>query len=73
MDPAPTPSYTQSFTAYTHRFATVKPYHMRYCYSMLFFLVLAAVLAGVQQGLWVAALIGAVVCFWVQYFWRGEY
>lgn len=46
---------------------------MRYCYAMLFLLVLAAVLAGVQQGLWVAVLIGAVVCFWVQYCWWGKY
>lgn len=56
-----------------HRFAPVEPYHMRYCYAMLLLLALAAVLAGVRQGLWVAALIAAVVCFWVQYCWRGRY
>ena len=73
MDPDPSPSCMQRFDAYTHRFATVEPGHMRWLYAMLLFLILAAVLVAVQNGLWVAALIAAGVCFLVQYLWRGKY
>ena len=63
----------QRFDAYTHRFATVEPYHMRWLYAMVAFLTVAIVLVAVQNGLWVAALIAAGVCFLVQYLWRGQY
>lgn len=73
MDPDPSPSCMQRFDAYTHRFATVEPYHMRWLYAMVAFLILAIVLVAVQNGLWVAALIAAGVCFLVQYGGGGKY
>jgi hypothetical protein len=73
MDPDPTPGCMQRFDAYTHRFATVDPYHMRWFYAMVVLLIVAIVLVAVQNGLWVSVLIAAGVCFLVQYLWRGEY
>ena len=73
MDPDPPPGCMQRFDAYIHRFATVDPYHMRWLYGMVAFLITAIVLVAVQNGLWVAALIAAGVCFLVQYLWRGKY
>ena len=58
---------------HTHSWARVAPHHTRYFDAMLLFLVAAAVLVALQNGLWVAALVGASVCFWVQYWWSGKY